>query len=143
MDENFIRLLIWHNAKEITKANGSKEDHRNVFRKMCDSLSQDYDFDDNDHNHDHLSGLVYKMIDLYCGHLDNQHEDSDYGPVNNDPFSLDDGKYEREFKEKEMLGSGAFGRVYKAVNFADNNEYAIKKVKLNGTGYEYRYMIVV
>ncbi len=42
-------------------------------------------------------------------------------------------RYEQEFKELELIGSGSFGKVYKVINSLDRQHYAIKKINFEGT----------
>jgi hypothetical protein len=44
--------------------------------------------------------------------------------------SINDGRYNEDFKESALLGSGSFGIVYKAKAKIDNIDYAIKKIPL-------------
>lgn len=39
-----------------------------------------------------------------------------------------------EFAQGEKIGKGGFASVYKAKNHSDNNDYAVKKIKLNVNG---------
>ncbi|KAJ3009983.1 Eukaryotic translation initiation factor 2-alpha kinase [Thoreauomyces humboldtii] len=39
-------------------------------------------------------------------------------------------RYEEDFQQMQLLGKGAFGRVYRALNRLDGSEYAIKKIRL-------------
>ncbi len=41
------------------------------------------------------------------------------------------GKYEKEFDEKDLIGCGNFGIVYKSIDKIDKKVYAIKKIALN------------
>jgi alpha-tubulin suppressor-like RCC1 family protein len=41
-------------------------------------------------------------------------------------------RYEQEFKELELIGSGSFGKVYKVINFLDRQHYAVKKINFEG-----------
>jgi alpha-tubulin suppressor-like RCC1 family protein len=44
---------------------------------------------------------------------------------------LKNGKYEKEFEEKGLIGCGSFGIVYKSIKRIDGKIYAIKKIALN------------
>jgi len=54
--------------------------------------------------------------------------EEDYPPLESYPY--EDGRFERLFENKERIGGGAFGDVYKAKHKLDKGEYAIKRVKI-------------
>jgi hypothetical protein len=45
---------------------------------------------------------------------------------------LQNGRYNEEFIEKGLLGTGGFGHVYRVFNKLDHKEYALKKVRILG-----------
>jgi translation initiation factor 2-alpha kinase 3 len=45
-------------------------------------------------------------------------------------FSATPSVYLNEYQELELLGRGGYGQVYKALNKLDNQEYAIKKIRI-------------
>ena len=49
------------------------------------------------------------------------------------PLSLS--RYQREFDQVGLLSSGSFGQVFQATNKTDGQDYAIKRVPFNATGY--------
>lgn len=52
-------------------------------------------------------------------------------------------RYKRDFVEKSLLGSGAFGKVYRATNKLDSNDYAIKRVTFSAKGYDTKQIEIV
>jgi serine/threonine protein kinase len=49
---------------------------------------------------------------------------------------FDDSRYNNEFTEISLLGTGGFGQVWKVINKLDGMEYAIKKVLLESVDFE-------
>ncbi|XP_055355847.1 eukaryotic translation initiation factor 2-alpha kinase-like [Paramacrobiotus metropolitanus] len=47
-----------------------------------------------------------------------------------DHFVLMPSRYQEEFEELNLIGHGGFGRVYRARNRVDGQEYAVKKIRL-------------
>ncbi len=45
--------------------------------------------------------------------------------------NLENNKYEKQFEEKDLIGCGSFGIVYKAIKRSNGKVYAIKKIALN------------
>jgi hypothetical protein len=45
--------------------------------------------------------------------------------------NLENNKYEKEFEEKNLIGCGSFGIVYKAIEISNGKVYAIKKIAFN------------
>jgi hypothetical protein len=141
MNENFIELLIWIIAYEISKDHGSKNVHcNNVFRKICNLMSEEYNikFNNNDPLNESRIELGKKMINYYQSHFTVVSDNDSYGDgaMKFIKFPLMNGKYDNEFKQLNMIGNGSFGNVYRAVNILDRQEYAIKKVPLYGNEYD-------
>ena len=42
-------------------------------------------------------------------------------------------RFRDDFQEIEFIGKGAFGSVVKVLNFIDNRNYAVKKIRLKGS----------
>jgi len=138
MDKNFIELLTWIIALEITKDQQSKGvDHQNIFRKICDSLSKEYNisFNHDDPFSESRIKLGKKMINFYNDHFMETSDDERGDGKKLIEFPIMTGKYYNEFRELNMIGGGAFGKVYRALNLLDHKDYAIKKVGLYGTRY--------
>ncbi|XP_071958538.1 eukaryotic translation initiation factor 2-alpha kinase 1-like isoform X2 [Antedon mediterranea] len=51
-------------------------------------------------------------------------------------------RYKKDFEELERIGSGGFGSVYKVRSILDNQEYAIKKIKLKDTDKEFYEKVI-
>jgi serine/threonine protein kinase len=140
--ENFIQLLIWIIANEITKDQGYKDDRKKVFRGIRNLLSKKYsihgDSDESDDDPDHESiEFAAEIINLYYNRFAERTDDGDDNGalklISEKEFRLMNGKCNKEFKKLTIIGHGTFGNVYRAVNALDNEEYAIKKVSLYGT----------
>lgn len=61
--------------------------------------------------------------------------------VEHHPLSLS--RYNREFIQKRLLASGAFGEVFQSMNKLDNVDYAIKRVVFSAKGYDYSQVELV
>jgi hypothetical protein len=121
-------------ARETTKDQQSKDDEQKVFRKMCQSLSE-YNIRINEDclTDSHIK-LGKNMINFYYNHFTvMSNNDSSDGTIKLIEFPLINGKYDIEFRELELIGGGAFGKVFKTENVLDHEKYAIKQVQLNGT----------
>jgi serine/threonine protein kinase len=46
-------------------------------------------------------------------------------------YILDTGRFKKKFKDIKLIGEGGFGKVYKATNYVDRKEYAIKVIRLH------------
>jgi hypothetical protein len=46
-------------------------------------------------------------------------------------YILDTGRFKKKFKNITLIGKGGFGRVYKATNYVDRKDYAIKVIRLH------------
>ena len=46
-----------------------------------------------------------------------------------DPLTMHNSRYRNEFQEISLLGKGGFGSVFKAKNYLDGEEYAVKKIR--------------
>lgn len=55
-------------------------------------------------------------------------EISENSPLHN---ILDTGRFKKKFKDIVQIGQGGFGKVYKAINYVDQKQYAIKVVRLH------------
>ena len=53
---------------------------------------------------------------------------SESSPLHN---ILDTGRFKKKFKDIKLIGEGGFGKVYKATNYVDRKEYAIKVIRLH------------
>jgi hypothetical protein len=140
--ENFIQLLIWIIANEITKDQGSKDDREKEFREIRNLLSKKYNIHNErnglDDGPDHESiKFAAEIIDLYYNRFAERTDDGDDNTtlklISEKEFRLMNGKCGKEFGILTIIGYGASGNVYKAVNMLDHEEYAIKKVSLKGT----------
>ncbi len=144
MDENFIQLLIWMIANEITKDQRSKEDQQKVIHKMCNSLSEECNIPI---NNDHILSesriqLGKKMINFYYDHFTEESDGGDGdGAIKLIEFPLMNGKFDREFdrepKDMQPIAKGTFGNVFRVKNKFDDKLYAIKRVPIYGMGYDY------
>jgi serine/threonine protein kinase len=63
--------------------------------------------------------------------LQNQHELS--WSVDGHPLSLS--RYQQEFQQLGLLGSGSFREVFSARNKLDNRNYAVKRIPFDASGY--------
>jgi hypothetical protein len=105
----FIALLIWIIANEVTKDNGSKDDHQNLFEKICHIRSQIKEYNipliDNGIIDEMNIKKGEKIIGFYYNHLMKHSEDRDDSSIINlNDIPLSNGKYERDFKEITMIG---------------------------------------
>jgi hypothetical protein len=132
MDHNLIQLLIWIISREITKENGSEDDdHNNVFRKICNLLSEEYNIRvNNDPLIDSRIDLALKMINFYYNHF-GEGSDGDELLMN---FPILNGKYDA-FINHIQIAEGTYG-VYRVEDVTDNHHYAVKKVPLYGITYQ-------
>jgi hypothetical protein len=138
MNRNFIQLMCWLIAYDITK-DKTKDEHKRLFRNIYDYISNMYKIESQSHSvqykkrktddtfEDHRE-LGNKMINFYHSHFESASHDTMLFVER-----LQNGKYDYEFKQLEMIGSGNFGSVFKAKNLIDDEHYAIKKVQINGT----------
>jgi hypothetical protein len=134
MNENFIQLLLWIIRHEITKDLLSKDhnNHDGVFRKICNLLSDEYKMCINIDNPlgESLIKLGNKMIEYYYAHYTEGFD----GVLKLVELQLRNGHYSEKFKQVDVIGHGAFGNVYKALDRSDEEVYAIKTVSLYGMG---------
>jgi hypothetical protein len=145
--KNFIQLLIWIIANEITKDQESKDDsgpkndhepkdnREKVFRRILNLLTKEYISGNSDGPDDESIKFGLEMIGLYYNRFADTTNDGDGALklVSEKEFRLMNGKCAKEFGELTLIGHGGFGNVYRAKNALDNQEYAIKIVSLYGT----------
>jgi hypothetical protein len=122
--ENFIQLLIWIIANEITKDQGSKDDREKVFRGIRNLMSKIYNIPgDSDDPDDESIKFGVEMIDLYYNRFAERTDDGDDNRalklISEKELRLMNGKCDKEFGKLTIIGSGAFGNVYRAVNAVD------------------------
>jgi hypothetical protein len=143
MDENFIQLLIWLIAHEISKDNGDDNDHKTLFYRMYDNLNVEYKISKTHQKHVNYNShieLGKKIINFFYDHFTGaSDEDSDDGAMKLLDIPLKNGEYKKHFRELNFIGDGSYGNVYRAENVLDHEHYAIKKVPLYGRKTEYYY----
>jgi alpha-tubulin suppressor-like RCC1 family protein len=92
---------IWGNCGEIEKI---KEPKETEFKSFDDIFN-------------HYFGITYKTLNFSENTINLQ--------------NLENGKYEKEFEEKRLIGCGSFGIVHKAIGRSNGKVYAIKKIAFN------------
>jgi len=130
MNENLIELLIWIISYDLTQS-GDSDEHQRIFRDLHGLISQKYKLSKHDWDSDinkiyksHIE-MGNKMMNFYYSHF----TEISVKLIE----KLQNGKYENEFQELNIIGKGTYGSVFKAKNTLDNVEYAVKKVKYDGT----------
>ncbi len=135
MDESLIQLLIWIISYEITKDRGSKDNQQIAFRRMSHLISEECNnlINIDDPLSESRIKLGMEMIHFYHDHF--TEESNGTMKLIESEIPLMNGRCKREFRDMTIIGNGAFGKVFRAVNVLDHKEYAIKEVPLYGTGF--------
>jgi hypothetical protein len=123
------------NSNKIFPLNESyKEELKFLSQKYLLSAKENFSLEKN-------SGSVLNMVSLHRKHneiiklIDSEKNSVNYENSSNDYTELfekfDTGRFVKNFDEISIIGKGGFGSVFKARHKIDQNDYAIKIIKLN------------
>jgi serine/threonine protein kinase len=73
----------------------------------------------------------YSLPDIFAQYFKITHKAIDFDENASRFKTIKNGKCDNEFRDQSLIGCGAFGIVYKAIDKFDGKVYAIKKIALN------------
>lgn len=128
MNNNFIQLLCWLMAYEITSDDGERNKHQRTYNNIYDFVRRNFmtktESETCSNNFDDHKEMGNKFIKIYYSLPAKDSEKL--------TDQLEDIKIGRDLKIKKLIGEGSFGYAFEVIHIIDNERYAIKMIQLKG-----------